>query len=242
MLAAMRALIVHAHPEPRSFNAALRDASVATLAEAGWTVVVSDLYADRFEPAAGREDFTTCLDPERLNLSLEQRHALSRDGLAPDIARELGRLLETDLLVLQFPLWWFGMPAILKGWIDRVFVSGAVYGRSATHERGRLRGKRALVCVTTGAPPESFGPHALNGDIMDLLAPLHRGVLGFTGMTVLPPFVAYHVPYVGDDARRAMIAAWRHHLRELDALVPVAMPRLADHPEADVGARRPPAQ
>jgi NAD(P)H dehydrogenase (quinone) len=238
----MNALIVHAHPEPRSFNAALRDAAAGTLAAAGWTVTVSDLYADGFAPAAGRADFTTCLDPDRLNLSLEQRHAAAHDGLAPDVRRELDRLLAADLLVLQFPLWWFGLPAILKGWIDRVFVSGVVYGRSATFDRGRLRGKRALACVTTGAPAEWFGRDAPNGDLLDLLAPLHRGVLGFTGMTVLPPWVAHHVPYVGDAARRAMIDGWRDHLGRLDALEPLPMPCAADFAVLGPQAARPPAR
>jgi NAD(P)H dehydrogenase (quinone) len=238
----MNALIVHAHPEPRSFNAALRDAACETLAAQGYTVEVSDLYAQAFDPVAGRGDFTTCLDADRFNLSLEQRHAVVHGGLAPDVARELDRLLRADLLVLQFPLWWFGMPAILKGWIDRVFLSGTVYGRSAVFERGRLRGKRAVACVTTGAPESAFGPDSLNGELLSLLAPLHRGVLGFTGMTVLPPFVAWGVPYAGDAARAGMILGWRAHLAGLDALAPLPMPRVADHPEAGMGPGAPKAR
>ena len=229
---ARRALLVSAHPEPHSFHASLRAAAVEELRAQGYAVQVSDLYAMGFKAALDREDFRTVYDAERLNVSLEQRHAWANGGLAPDIASELGHLLDADLLLLLFPLWWFGMPALLKGWIDRVFVSGAVYGRSAVFERGRLRGKRALVGISTGAPAEAFGRHSLNGDIDDILMPLHRGILGFTGMTVLPPFVAYHVPYVGTSGRQALLAAWRDHLRRLDSLVPLVMPKLADHPNA----------
>ena len=231
----MRALVVLAHPEPRSFNAALKDATLEVLAARGAQVVVSDLYADGFGAVAGRADFTTVRDADRLTLSLEQRHALGHDGLAPEVARELGRLRAADLLVLHFPLWWFGLPAILKGWIDRVFVSGGVYGRSAVFERGRLRGKRAIACVTTGAPEAAFGRDGLFGDLDTLLRPLHRGVLGFTGMTVLPPYAAWHVPYVGAAERGTMIDAWREHLGALDTLVPLPMPTLADHPESGFG-------
>mgnify|MGYP001199467013 FL=1 len=238
----MNTLIVYAHPEPKSFNAALLDAAVDVLQEQGHAVEVSDLYAMNFKPVVDRRDFLTCHDAERFNVSLEQRHALAHGGLAADIARELDRLQRADLLILQFPLWWFGMPAILKGWIDRVFVSGAVYGRSAMFEHGKLRGKRALVCVTTGAPVQAFGPDALNGDMLDLLAPLHRGVLAFTGMTVLPPYVACHVPYAGPEGRAALLANYRAHLRDLDTLTPLPMPRLADHPALLEGGTRPHAQ
>jgi NAD(P)H dehydrogenase (quinone) len=238
----MNALIVYAHPEPQSFNAALRDAAADVLEKQGHAVEVSDLYAMDFKPVVDRRDFLTCHDAEHFNVSLEQRQALAHGGLAADIASELDRLQRADLLILQFPLWWFGMPAILKGWIDRVFVSGAVYGRSAMFERGKLLGKRALVCVTTGAPVQAFGPDALNGTILDLLAPLHRGVLAFTGMTVLPPYVAYHVPYAGAEGRAAMLLDYRAHLQGLDAMAPLPMPRLADHPALLEGGKRPRAQ
>lgn len=231
-------LVVSAHPEPQSFHAALRAVAVEELAAQGHEVQVSDLYAMGFKAVLDRGDFLGAHDAERLNVSLEQRHAWNQQTLAPDIAVELDRLLKADLLLLMFPLWWFSLPAILKGWIDRVFVSGAVYGRSAVFEQGRLKGKRALVAVSTGAPQQAFGPRALNGDMADILMPLHRGVLGFTGMTVLPPFVAHNVPYAGPQVRADLLDQWRQHLRALDQLQPLPMPRLADHPDAlSAGAR-----
>lgn len=228
----LRVLIVSAHPEPHSFHSAMRSVAVAELQAQGCVVEVSDLYAMGFKASLDRADFPSSLDPDRLNVSLEQRHAWKQQALPPDIASELDRLLRSDLLLLMFPMWWFGLPAILKGWIDRVFVSGAVYGRTAVFEQGRLRGKRALVAVTTGAPPQAFGPDALNGDIGDILMPLHRGVLGFTGMTVLPPFVAHNVPYAGSLGRADILVRWRRYLGGLGDLVPLTMPRLADHPDA----------
>lgn len=238
MAEGQRALIVSAHPEPTSFQAALRAAAVEELGTQGFEVQVSDLYAMGFKAVVDRGDFVGAHDGGRLNVSLEQRHAWKAGTLSPDIESELRRLLAADLLLLMFPLWWFGLPAILKGWIDRVFVSGAVYGRTAAFDQGRLRGKRALVAVSTGAPAQAFGPDSLNGEMEQILMPLHRGVLGFTGMAVLPPFVAHHVPYAGPEGRAELLARWRGHLRALDQLAPLPMPRLADHPDAlDVGTK-----
>lgn len=228
----MRALIVYAHPEPTSFNAALRDTAIKVLSNAGYQVEVSDLYAMNFKAVLDRADFLTVKDSERFNVTLEQRHALAQDGLVPDIAAELAKLQRADLVIFQFPLWWFGLPAILKGWIDRVFVSGAVYGRSALYERGKLKGKRAMVSLTTGGPAESFGAEALNGDILDILAPLHRGVFAFTGMTVMPPFMANHVPYESNEVRMGMLEKFRAHLGALDSMLPLSMPKFADHEAA----------
>jgi len=225
----MHALIVYAHPEPKSFNAALLDVAKNTLADQGHAVDVSDLYGMNFKAVIDRSDFLTVRNPDHFNIPIEQRHATHNSGLAPDIVAELEKLKRADLVIFQFPLWWFGPPAILKGWIDRIFLSGVVYGRSAMFERGRLKGKRAMVSVTTGGPAASFGANALNGDILDILAPLHRGVFAFTGMTVLPPFVAYHVPYAGNAERCVMIDTFRAHLARLDTLQPLPMPRFADH-------------
>jgi NAD(P)H dehydrogenase (quinone) len=227
-----RALLVSAHPEPRSFHAALRAAAVEELEGQGCSVKVSDLYAMQFKAAVDRNDFLVPSSDRPLNVSLEQRHGWNSQSLAADIRTELHQLLEADLLLLVFPLWWFGMPAILKGWIDRVFVSGPVYGRSAVFERGRLSGKRAIVAVTTGAPSQAFGPGSLNGEMVDILWPLLMGVLGFTGMQVLPPFVGYHVPYVGDEGRAKILADWRLYLRNINNHTPLPMPQIGDHPSA----------
>src|SRR5687767_12931505 len=115
----MNVLIVHAHPEPLSFNAALTTAATAALRAAGHVVTVSDLYAEHFDPVAGRHDFLQTANPERFHYQTEQAHAAANRSFAPDLAREQARLLAADLLVLQFPLWWGAPPAILKGWLDR---------------------------------------------------------------------------------------------------------------------------
>lgn len=108
-------LIVYAHPEPKSFNAALCARAASALTAAGHDVTVSDLYGEGFDPLAGRHDFTTVADPDRFHYQTEQAHAARHGGFSAELAREQARVEAADLLVLQFPLWWGGVPAILKG-------------------------------------------------------------------------------------------------------------------------------
>jgi putative NADPH-quinone reductase len=121
-------LVVFAHPEPRSFGRALLDRGVAELERAGHDVVVSDLYAMGFNPIASADDFAQRRFPDALHYDREQKYAVQHGGIADDIAAEVEKLVACELLILQFPLWWFSVPAILKGWIDRVFRNGVAYG------------------------------------------------------------------------------------------------------------------
>lgn len=225
----MNVLIIHAHPEPQSFNTALRDHSVKVLSDLGHAVEVSDLYAMGFNPVAGPEDFTDRANPDYLVYALEQRHGHETGTLAPDIAAEIDKLIRCDLLILHFPLYWFSVPAILKGWIDRVMVSGLTYGGRRFYDRGGLRGKKAMLTLTLGGREHMLdSDEAIHGKLEDMLRPLLRGTLAYTGMTVLPPFVAWHVPYVDDAARAQYLNDYEDRLRNLDSLTPLAFPSLDD--------------
>ncbi len=227
----MRALVVHAHPEPASFCSALRAVAVATLQERGWDVSESDLYAQGFNPIAGAQDFGSRRNPEYLTYALEQRHGVESGTLAPDIRTEIDKVMAADLLVLTFPIFWFSVPAMLKGWIDRVFVSGLFYGGRRIYDRGGLAGKLGLVACALGGREHMVAPGGIHGDLRVMLRPLLQGTLGYVGMTVLEPFVAHHVPYVTHDARTAMLADWRTCLETLDTRATLPMPRLADYDE-----------
>ncbi len=108
-----RFMVVHAHPLHASLGAALRDAVLDGLAAAGHEADLVDLYREDFDP----------------RLRAEEREAYFEPGYAPpqDVARYCARLREADGIVLVFPQWWFGPPAILKGFIDRVFVPGIAF-------------------------------------------------------------------------------------------------------------------
>ncbi|MDH4870471.1 NAD(P)H-dependent oxidoreductase [Pseudomonas sp. BN515] len=222
----MKILIVHAHPEPQSFCSALRDLAVETLQGQGHEVRQSDLHALEWNPVASAADFSERQNPDYLVYALEQREGVKAGKIAPDIQRELDKLLWADLLILNFPLYWFSVPAILKGWIDRVLVSGICYGGKRFYDQGGLAGKKALVTLTLGGREHMFGEGAIHGPLEDMLRPLLRGTLAYVGLDVLPPFVAWHVPYISNDARQDFLRDYQARLQGLEQDVPLAFPRL----------------
>jgi NAD(P)H dehydrogenase (quinone) len=242
----MNVLIVHAHPEPWSFSSALCSVAAEHLRTAGHVVKVSDLYAKQFNPVASAADFGQRKDPDYLVYAMEQRHAHETGTLAEDIQKELAKLLWCDLLILNFPLYWCATPAMLKGWIDRVMVSGVTYGGKRFYDQGGLVGKKAMLMVSLGGQAHMFAPDGVHGPLDDMLKPLQQGTLAYTGMTVLPGFVAWHVPYISPSEREEMLQACRMHLDQLGSLCPLAFPKLADfdsqlrpiRPTSSIGAKR----
>ena len=228
----MKVLIVHAHPEPQSFTAALRDQAVTTLQAQGHQVQVSDLYAMQWNPVASAADFSTRENPEYLVYALEQRLGVKKQSIAADIQAELDKLLWADLLILNFPIFWFSAPAMLKGWIDRVLVSGVCYGGKRFYDQGGLAGKRALVTVTLGGREHMFGEGAVHGPLEDMLRPILRGTLAYVGYEVLAPFVAWHVPYISDEARREFLLGYAGRLKGLAEEQPLVFPKMAQFDEA----------
>lgn len=222
----MNVFIVSAHPEPKSFNTALRDLSIRVLEDLGHEVRVSDLYDMGFNPVASAEDFSERQNPDYLVYALEQRHGYETGTLSPDILDEIEKVLWCDLLILNFPLFWFSTPAILKGWIDRVLISGLTYGGKRFYDRGGLRGKKAMITITLGGRPHMLTDDGIHGELEDMLRPLLRGTLYYTGLSVLPPFIAWHVPYITDDARKDYLKDYEDRLGQLESLKPLTFPSL----------------
>lgn len=194
----------------------MRDVAVESLCSAGHDVSVTDLYADGFTAPAGPGDVTGRFNPEKFDLGYEQMNAAKNNLFAPALRREMDRVLAADLLILQFPMWWYSVPGILKNWIDRVFAFGEMYGPGRTWDSGVMKGKRAMLAFTTSAPADSFMPDGKNGDMERLLWPLHAGVFGVCGYSVLPPFIAHAVAFISADARAAILAEYRRRLSQLD--------------------------
>jgi NAD(P)H dehydrogenase (quinone) len=189
---AMQAHIVLAHPEPQSFNAYLARVARTALEAQGWSVSTTDLYSAGFDPCERAEYYRPRLNSERFDVQAEQRHA-SAEGAIPDaVRREIDNLDRADLLILQYPMWWHLPPAMLKGWIDRVFIYGAVYTSKQRFENGRFVGRRAMISVTVGTSPETYDYNGRSGDIDLLLWPVHFS-LAYVGYGVLQPFIAYGV-------------------------------------------------
>lgn len=223
----MNVLIVHAHHEAQSFTSAMKSAAVEDFTAAGHSVVVSDLYAMNWNPVANADDFGSRGNADYLNYALEQRTNADAHTLAPDIVAELEKLEAADLVIFSFPLYWFSVPAILKGWFDRVLVSGRVYGGRRFYDQGGLKGKRAMLALTCGGRDYMLAEGGIHGDIEKILMPVLQGTLAYTGMTVLPSFVGYHVPYLSTEARAEILQNFRHHVANWQQLQPLSMPVLA---------------
>ena len=217
----MHVLIVHAHPEPESFNGAMTRAAVEALGDDGHDVVVSDLYAQEFAPAAGRDDFLSHADATRFHLQGEQAHAASSNGFSRQLREQQAHLARADLLILQFPLWWGAPPAILKGWFDRVLAYGFAYVDAKRFDTGLLRGRRALISVTTGGTRARFCDGGVYGEIDKVLWPVRHLTLEYMGYDVEEPFVSYGIPRIDAPAREECLRSWRQRVVEV-ARKPVA--------------------
>lgn len=228
----MNILIVHAHPEPQSFTSALKDLAVEVLGTQGHQVSVSDLYALDFDPVARKSDFGTLADPHHFRYNREGGAALARgtsegkfQGFAPALAAEMGKLDRADVVIFTAPVWWFSLPAILKGWVDKVLALNFAYGHGATYALGPLKAKRALLALTSGGPAEWYTPQGVNGTIETNFYHVHHGVFWYCGMTVLEPFVAYGAGRADDAQRAAYLHAWKTRLETLDSAAVVYPPR-----------------
>lgn len=217
----MRVFVVFAHPEPRSFNGALFRTAVESLEAADHELQISDLYADGFNPISGRHNFTDVRDPGYFKQQLEELHATEVHGFAPSIEAELSKLEWCDLMIWQFPLWWFGLPAVLKGWVDRVFAMGRTYGGGRFYEDGVFRGKRAFLSLTTGGAVAAYERGGFNGDIEVVLRPIQRGMLRFVGFQVLAPNIVFGPAHQSDEELRTALGAYAKRLRCIESEPPI---------------------
>ncbi|MDT0264300.1 NAD(P)H-dependent oxidoreductase [Jatrophihabitans lederbergiae] len=225
----MKTLIVYAHPEPKSLNSSLKDLAVSTLEAAGHEVRVSDLYSMRWKAVVDAADFGPDASSP-LKVARDSGRAFDAGTLTPDVLREQEKLLWADTIIFQFPLWWYGMPAILKGWVDRVFTYHFAYGVGEHSDtkygerfgEGTLAGRKALLAVTAGGPESHYAARGINGPIDDLLFPIQHGILYYPGIEVLPPFVLYGTDRMTDGAYPDVAKAWKDRLVTLETTEPIA--------------------
>lgn len=136
----MQHLIILSHPSPRSFSHQLKDALVKESIQRGWQPIVRDLYQLEFNPVLSANDL-----------------AQFKTGQTPDdIAIEQELVAQSQLITFVFPLWWAGFPAILKGYIDRVFSYGFAYKATSNGIEGLLKGKKVVVFTSMGNAPEPY--------------------------------------------------------------------------------------
>lgn len=225
----MNILIVYAHPEPRSLNGSLKDVAVNFLRSSGHEVIVSDLYTMNWKTAADRNDFTHHDSDQRLFYMQASAQAYYHGMQTDGIKKEQEKLLWADVVIFQFPFWWFGMPAILKGWIDRVFACGFAYGVGQYDEKnygsrygeGTFEGKKGMLSITIGGRKDQYGPRGINGPVEDLLFPIHHGMLWYAGMSVLPPFLIYQANTTSDEQFEQHKLQYQERLSNLKTAEPI---------------------
>ncbi len=216
----MKVFVVYWHPETHSFNGAMFHTACETLADAGNEVRTSDLHEMSFDPVSSRKNFKTVKDPNYLKLQLEEMYASEVNGFSADLDSEMGKIEWCDLMIWQFPLWGLGMPAVLKGWVDRVFACGRMYDSGRRYDTGVFCGKRALLSLTTGGQEKTYRKDGTNGDINAILRPIHRGNLQFFGFEVLAPQIIYGPVRMTYEQRKQELANYAARLKRISAESP----------------------
>jgi NAD(P)H dehydrogenase (quinone) len=183
----MRHLLVLAHPNPKSFSATVAQKVEEALRARGDTVTVRNLYDLKFDPV----------------LSATDLGAIYAGKLPDDIAREQRLVAEADNVIFVYPVWWTGMPAIMKGYVDRVFTYGFAYAVENGGIKPLLKGRRALLLSTQGTPNEIYDQGGMH-QAMDLTT--NRGIFEFCGFEVAGHEYFGAVPSATDADRAQMLA------------------------------------
>ncbi len=182
----MKVYIVYTHPNPDSFNHAVLERLEAGLKDAGHTVVVSDLYAEGFTGTLTMEDLS------RLNAG----------DVPEDIKKYQENISAADAMAFVFPIWWFGPPALLKGWFDRVFSRGFAYDSGPQGLVPKLKVKKALVLSTAGGMEQMYKNMGFRDAINRVLV---NGTLNFTGIFMVNYMIFHNVIDCDDETRKGYL-------------------------------------
>ncbi len=191
----MNCLIVYCHPNPNSFNHAILQAVREQLQEMGHSFSVRDLYAQNFNPVLTGAEIADS----------------RKEGIPADVRAEQDAIRAADRVLFIYPLWWSGMPAMLKGYFDRVFGEGFAFRISGLEMEGLLQPRKVLLFTTTGAPEEVF---ASTGMFTSMKQTIDEAIFLFCGMEVVGHRYLTSVPFLGEEDRRRMLAEVKIFLQE----------------------------
>jgi NAD(P)H dehydrogenase (quinone) len=212
--AGKKVLIVSSHPNvDKSFNHRLVQTAKETLEADGCAVVVNDLVAINFNPVGGPHDFVEVTNPDFFDYQLEQKNATLGKKYTPDLEHQMNLLSWCDVVIHQYPIYWWNLPAIHKGWIDRVLAYYYCYGGGSKH----LQGKKWMCSVTTGGATE----YQLSGVIPRKgYPPVPHMMISFAmatpqmiNMDTLPMFVCGGPGKYGEEQKQILVDEYVNHLR-----------------------------
>ena len=185
-------LIIYAHPNPKSFNHAVKETVENKLKEKGKSFETRDLYALGFEPVMKPDDFI----------------AIQQGTHLPDVKEEQQLIADAKRLILIHPIWWYSMPAILKGYVDRVFSYGFAYTQTEEGIKPLLTDKEIIIFNTMGETKEQCE----SSGICPCLKKTIGGTFEFCGIKVLEHKFFFAVPYITDEDRK-------HMLKEIENII-----------------------
>jgi len=186
----MNTLIVYAHPNPASFSSAAKSVIEKTLIEKGHEIKVRDLYATNFN----------CV------LSAEDLGGIYSGNTPADIKAEQDIITWANNIIMVYPIWWTGLPAIVKGWVDRVFTYGFAYKVGEKGIEGLLKGRKVVLVTPHGTPKEYYEP---SGMYNSLTQTQDKGIFEFSGITVEKHFF---LPVMGKE--RPELEAYLNEIAE----------------------------
>ncbi|NRG35040.1 NAD(P)H-dependent oxidoreductase, partial [Niallia circulans] len=178
----MNHLIVYAHPNPKSFNHAILDTVVQSLQEKKHEVTIRDLYALGLDPVLKFE---------------------SKGEVSEKIKLEQEYITKADAITFIYPIWWTGMPAILKGYVDTVYTYGFAYQYNAEGSVDKLlSGKKGLIINTHGTPKDIYDSFGMTEALKKTST---TGVFEFCGIESVGHLTFGSVPSVDDETRKGML-------------------------------------
>lgn len=182
----MKHVVVYAHPNPESLNHAILETTVNALKNNGHEVVVRDLYALDFQPVLKPEDT-----------------AAMKAGQTPqEIKTEQEFITQADAITFIYPIWWTGLPAILKGYVDRVFSYGFAYGSGEEGIMKMLTGKKGFIINTHGTPNEIYDRIGMTDG---LKITSDTGIFDFVGIESVGHLFFGSIGYLDDEAYKGML-------------------------------------
>jgi len=182
----MKHLIIYTHPNPLSFNHAILTTFVEELEEQDQDIRVRNLYALGFDPVIRQGDY----------------EAIARGVVSEDIRTEQGHILWADIIIFIFPIFWAGLPSLLKGYIERVYSQGFAYEFIDAGMRGLLSGKKVVIISTTGG---SLKQYESSGMLESIKQTIDGGIFRFCSMVVVGHRFLMNVPFATELERMAML-------------------------------------